>query len=104
MTIGPETVLAGYRIERMLGRGSMGAVYLATHQGLGRRVALKLLAGDVAADDRFRNRFIAESRLAASLDHPHIVPIYEAGEADGHLFLAMRYVERTDLSGHCRLH
>ena len=97
MSIGPDSVLAGYRVERLLGRGRAGAVYLATHEGLGRRVALKLLAADFAADPRVRNRFIAESRLAASLDHPHIVPIYEAGEADGQLFLAMRYVEGGDL-------
>jgi class 3 adenylate cyclase len=97
VSLPPDAVLAGYRIERPLGRGGMGAVYLATHAGLGRKVALKLLAPEVAADARFRQRFITESRLAASLDHPHIVPIYEAGEAEGQLFLAMRYVEGSDL-------
>ncbi len=97
MTLAPGSTLAAYAIERLLGRGGMGEVYLATHEGLGRRVALKLLAPELAADPAFRERFIAESRLAASLDHPHIVPIYEAGETDGRLFLAMRYVEGDDL-------
>jgi predicted ATPase/Tfp pilus assembly protein PilF len=97
MTLAPGSTLAAYSVERLLGRGGMGEVYLATHEGLGRRVALKLLAPELAADPAFRERFIAESRLAASLDHPHIVPIYEAGEADGRLFLAMRYVEGDDL-------
>ena len=97
MTLAPGTTLAAYAIERLLGRGGMGEVYLATHEGLGRKVALKLLAPELAADPAFRERFIAESRLAASLDHPHIVPIYEAGETDGKLFLAMRYVEGDDL-------
>jgi non-specific serine/threonine protein kinase len=99
MTLPAGTILAAYAIERLLGRGGMGEVYLATHEGLGRKVALKLLAPELAADERFRERFIAESRLAASLDHPHIVPIYEAGETDGRLFLAMRYVEGSDLGG-----
>ncbi len=97
MTLPAGTTLAAYAIERLLGRGGMGEVYLATHEGLGRKVALKLLAPELAADPAFRERFIAESRLAASLDHPHIVPIYEAGEADERLFLAMRYVEGDDL-------
>ncbi len=97
MTLAPGTTLAGYRIESLLGRGGMGEVYLATHAGLGRKVALKLLAPELAADEGFRQRFIAESRLAAALDHPHIVPIYEAGEAGERLFLAMRYVEGADL-------
>lgn len=69
MTLAPGTILAAYSIERLLGRGGMGEVYLATHESLGRKVALKLLAPELAADPRFRQRFIAESRLAASLDH-----------------------------------
>ena len=97
MSLAAGTTLATYTIERLLGRGGMGEVYLATQAGLGRKVALKLLTPELAADPRFRERFITESRLAASLDHPHIVPIYEAGEADGQLFLAMRYVEGNDL-------
>jgi len=86
--------LAGYRIERLLGRGGMGAVYLAEDLRLKRKVALKLLSPELAADEAFRERFLAESELAASIDHPNIVPIYEAGEADGLLFIAMRYVDR----------
>src|SRR5438445_13789132 len=93
------TTLAGYRIERLLGRGGMGRVYLAEDTRLGRKVALKLLDPELADDERFRERFSRESRLAASLDHPNVVPIYEAGEHDGVLFIAMRYVAGTDLAG-----
>jgi serine/threonine-protein kinase len=91
------TVLAGYRVERLLGRGGMSSVYLAEHLRLHRKVALKLLAPDLAHDERFRERFLRESQLAASLDHPNIVPIYDADEADGVLYIAMRWVEGTDL-------
>ena len=91
------TTLAGYRIERLLGRGGMSVVYLAEDLRLGRRVALKLIAPDLAADDRFRERFLRESRVAASLDHSNVIPIYEAGEAHGLLYIAMRFVEGTDL-------
>jgi YVTN family beta-propeller protein len=93
--IGAE--LGGYRLEALVGRGGMSAVYRARDLRLGRRVALKFLAPDLADDDKFRERFLAESRLAASLDHAGIVPIFEAGEADGRLYMAMRYVEGTDL-------
>ena len=75
----------------------MGAVYRAEELTLGRKVALKVIAPELAQDPRFRERFLRESRIAASLDHPHIVPIFEAGDEDGALFLAMRYVEGTDL-------
>ena len=88
---------AGYRIDGIIGRGGMGVVYLAEHEGLKRKVALKLLAPPLAEDRRFRERFVRESQLAASIDHPNVIPIYEAGEADGRLFIAMRYVEGTDL-------
>jgi serine/threonine-protein kinase len=91
------SVLAGYRIEALLGRGGMGVVYLAQDLSLERRVALKLLAPELSADAIFRDRFLRESRLAASIDHPNVIPIYEAGETDGTLFIAMRYVEGTDL-------
>ncbi|HJP65379.1 MAG TPA: serine/threonine-protein kinase [Actinomycetota bacterium] len=91
------TDLGGYRLESQLGRGGMSVVYLATDQRLKRKVALKVLASELAEDERFRDRFIRESELAASLDHPNIVPIYEAGEVDGLLYIAMRYVEGTDL-------
>jgi serine/threonine-protein kinase len=90
-------VLAGFRIERLLGRGAMGAVYLGEDVHLGRKVAVKVLAPELAADERFRKRFLVESQLAASLDHPNIVPIFAAGEEGGHLYLAMRYVEGYDL-------
>jgi ABC-type branched-subunit amino acid transport system substrate-binding protein/streptogramin lyase len=76
----------------------MGVVYRASDLSLHRSVALKLIAPELAEDERFRRRFLRESRLAASLDHPSVVPIYEAGEHDGTLYLAMRFVDGTDLS------
>lgn len=91
------TQLAGYRVEALLGRGGMGVVYLAYDSHLKRNVALKLLAPALAEDAGFRERFLQESELAAGLDHPNIVPVYEAGDADGHLFIAMRYVAGSDL-------
>jgi YVTN family beta-propeller protein len=91
------SVVAGYRIEDVAGRGSMGVVYRATQLALQRPVALKLIATESAHDASFRERFKRESQLAASIDHPNVIPIYEAGEVDGSLFLAMRYVEGTDL-------
>ena len=93
------TEVAGYRIEAAIGRGGMGAVYLAEHLRLGRKVALKLLAPELAGNTKFRERFLRESRIAASIDHPNIVPVYDADEVDGVLFIAMRYVEGTDLRG-----
>jgi DNA-binding beta-propeller fold protein YncE len=95
LSIGSE--LVGYRVEGVLGRGGMSVVYLAEDLRLRRRVALKLLDPKLAEDAAFRERFLAESELAASLDHPCVVPIYAAGEADGRLFIAMRYVEGRDL-------
>ena len=89
--------IAGFKLEELLGRGGMGAVYRAEDLRLGRKVALKLLAPELAENERFRERFLRESQLAASLDHPHIVPIYAAGEAAGQLYLAMRYVQGYDL-------
>ena len=76
----------------------MGAVYRAEEEGLGRKVALKVIAPELAQDERFRERFLRESKIAASLDHPHVIPIYQAGDEDGLLFLAMRYVEGSDLA------
>jgi YVTN family beta-propeller protein len=81
----------------VLGRGGMGVVYLAEDRRLKRKVALKLLAPQLAEDERFGERLLAESELAASLDHPNIVPIYEAGEADGRIFISMRYVAGQNL-------
>ncbi|HET7868898.1 MAG TPA: serine/threonine-protein kinase [Actinomycetota bacterium] len=91
------TELAGHRIVSVIGRGSMAVVYLAEHLRLGRRVALKVLDPETAEDEGFRDRFIRESRIAAGLDHPNVVTVYDAGEADGVLYLSMRYVEGTDL-------
>jgi streptogramin lyase/tRNA A-37 threonylcarbamoyl transferase component Bud32 len=91
------TELGGYRIERVIGRGGMSSVYLAEHIRLGRRVALKLLSPELAGSERFRDRFLRESKLAASIDHPNIVPIYDADEVGDVLFIAMRYVEGSDL-------
>src|SRR6266516_2703590 len=91
------TTLAGYRIEGLLGRGGMSVVYLANDPRLKRKVALKLLAPELAHDERFRERFLRESQLAASLDHPNVVPVYDADETDGVLYIAMRYGEGADL-------
>jgi serine/threonine protein kinase len=91
------TTVGGYRIESMIGRGGMSVVYLAEDAHLGRKVALKFLAPDLVADGKFQERFVRESRLAASLEHPNIVTVYDAREADGQLYLAMRYVAGTDL-------
>src|SRR5688572_32467333 len=96
-TYEPGSVIAGYRIDSLIGRGGMAVVYRAEDMRLGRKVALKLLTPQLADDEQFRQRFIQESRWAASLDHPNIVPIYEAGEADGQLYIAMRYVVGPDL-------
>jgi serine/threonine protein kinase len=87
----------GYTIESLLGRGGMGSVYLATHERLGRKVALKVIAPELAVDESFRARFLRESELAASLDHPNVIPIYDADEVDGVLYLAMRYVNGPSL-------
>jgi serine/threonine protein kinase len=97
-TTGRTLQIAGYRIEDVAGRGGMGVVYRATHVHLGRTVALKLLNPELAASDEFRERFIRESRAAAELEHPNIVPVYDAGEVEGRLYLAMKFVEGTDLA------
>ncbi|WP_200306943.1 serine/threonine-protein kinase [Streptomyces adelaidensis] len=89
--------IAGYRIEREIGRGGMAVVYRAKDLRLDRTVALKLLAPELARNDTFRRRFTHESRVAAAIDHPHIVPVFEAGETDGVLYIAMRYVAGRDL-------
>ncbi len=89
--------LGPYHIEAIIGRGGMGVVYLAEQPSLGRKVALKILPPELAEDADFRARFIRESKMAAAIDDPNILPIHEAGEIDGVLFIAMRYVEGTDL-------
>lgn len=93
----PSGQIAGYRLEEQIGQGGMAVVYRARDERLDRRVALKLLAPAVAADAAFRQRFIRESRAAAAVDHPNIIPIYEAGDAGGSLFIAMRYVQGGDV-------
>lgn len=90
-------LVAGYQVGGLVGRGGMGEVYRALDMRLERPVALKLLSERLSDDEAFRDRMLRESRLAASLDHPNVVPIYEAGESDGRLFIAMRYVDGTDL-------
>ncbi len=90
--------VAGYRIDALVGRGGGGVVYRATHRRLGRTDALKLLAPELTADQEFRRRFEREALMAGGLDHPHIIPVYDAGEADGVLYLAMRFVHGSDLA------
>jgi ABC-type transport system substrate-binding protein len=96
--LGAGTEIGSYRIESVLGQGGMGVVYLARDLRLDRPVALKLLTPELAGDRRFRDRFERESRLAASIDHAGIVPVYEAGDAGGVTYIAMRYVEGSDLA------
>jgi len=91
------TVIAGFRLGALIGQGAMGAVYLADDLTPRRRVALKVLAPDLTDDERFRQRFLREASIAATLDHPHIVPTLTFGEEEGRLYLAMAYVEGSDL-------
>jgi DNA-binding beta-propeller fold protein YncE/predicted Ser/Thr protein kinase len=91
------STLGGYRIESLIARGGMGVVYRATQLALQRPVALKVIAAELADKEGFRGRFLRESRLAASLDHPSVVPVYDAREEDGELIVAMRLVEGGDL-------
>jgi serine/threonine-protein kinase len=91
------TQIAGFRIESVLGRGGMSVVYVAEQVRLGRRVALKVLTTELAWDEQFRERFVRESQIAAAIDHPNIIPIYDAGEDDGLLYIAMRFVQGPDL-------
>ena len=91
------SLVAGYSLEAQVGKGGMAVVFRARDERLDRLVALKILAPELTADQAFRRRFIAESRAAAAVDDPHILPVYEAGEADGVLFIAMRFVQGGDL-------
>jgi streptogramin lyase len=93
----PGDEIAGYRITGMAGRGGMGVVYRAEQLDLQRPVALKLIATPLARDEAFRERFVRESRAAAAIDHPNVIPVYSAGEDDGRLYLAMRFVDGEDL-------
>ena len=86
-----------YRIQALIGHGGMSVVYLAQHKSLERKVALKIMSPALTESKDFQERFTRESRLAAALDHPNIIPIYEAGERDGVFFIAMRYVDGSDL-------
>jgi serine/threonine protein kinase len=95
------TEFAGYRIEALLGRGGMGVVYRAENIRLGNTVALKLLSDELAEDESFRERFVRESRTAATLNHPNIVTIYDAGDWEGLLYIAMRHVD-GDLKAYLR--
>lgn len=96
--LGPGSPLAGYRLEALVGAGGMAVVFRARDQRLDRLVALKVMTPALASDPAFRQRFITESR-AAKVDDPHIIPVYEADEADGVLFIAMRFVAGGDLRG-----
>jgi tRNA A-37 threonylcarbamoyl transferase component Bud32 len=96
------TDFVGYRIEALIGRGAMGVVYRAYDLRLKRTVALKLVAPEFALDARLRTRFARETELAMSLEHPNVVPIYDAGDVDGRLYLAMRLVDGSDLRAHLR--
>src|SRR6266508_4300016 len=98
LTLEVGSELAGYRVIHMLARGGMGLIYEAEHQLLGRKAALKTLAPDLAQDGDFRERFIRESQMFAAIDHPNIIPIYDAGEVDGIVYIAMRFVEGQDLA------
>ncbi|MFY9929661.1 MAG: serine/threonine-protein kinase [Streptosporangiaceae bacterium] len=93
--VGEEFV--GYRLRAVLGRGGMSMVYQAENPRLSSDIALKVLAPELATDDNFRTRFLEESRIAASLNHPNVIPIYDTGSSEGLLYIAMRYVSGTDL-------
>lgn len=96
MTLTPGTVVGGYRIEKVLGAGGMGTVYLAEHPSLPRMDAIKVLSAEHTADAEFRARFEREASLAAGLDHPNIVSVYNRGEENGQLWIAMQYVRGVD--------
>ncbi len=103
MSRGTEPVLSGmsgkiadYRLDGYIGRGSMAVVYLARDERVDRTVALKVLAPELSQDPAFRTRFLHESRAAAAVGHPHIIPVYEADEAGGALYMAMRHVQGGD--------
>jgi serine/threonine-protein kinase len=95
----PGSVIAGYRLEKKIGSGGMAMVFLARDERLPRQAAVKVLAPMLASDESFRLRFIRESQAAAAVDDPHIIPVYEAGEAGGVLYIAMRYVAGGDVQG-----
>jgi serine/threonine protein kinase len=96
---GPEVGAqwGSFLLEAEVGRGGVGVVYRAWQRGLDREVALKVIAQELAGDPEFRERFRREARLAASVEHPNVLPVYEAGSADQVLYVAMRFVEGADL-------
>ncbi len=95
---------AGYRLRAVIGRGGMSLVYQAENPRVGSLVAMKVLAAEIAADPTFRARFLAESRMAASLDHPNVIPIYDMGPADDLLYITMRFVSGGDLRSVLKAH
>ncbi|MEV4236813.1 serine/threonine-protein kinase [Nocardia sp. NPDC050408] len=98
MALRPGAIVGGYRVLQVLGSGGMGTVYLAQNPILPRRDALKVLSADLSTDDEFRARFEREANLAAGLDHPNIVAVYNRGEENGQLWIAMQYVDGVDAS------
>ena len=95
--LAPGTIVAGYRIEALVGRGGMGVVYRALQLDLERVVALKVIAPELLDDEDVRARFLTEARAAASVDHPNVIPVHAAGEDDGVAYIAMRFVAGDDL-------
>ncbi len=95
--LAPGSTVAGYRIDRLLGQGGMGAVYEATQLSLNRTVALKLISAELGDDEDFRERFRREGHVHAAMSHPHIVPVFEAGESEHGLFLAMQLIRGPNL-------
>ena len=96
--LAPSTAkFAGYRVEGIAGRGGMGVVYKATQLGLDRPVALKVVAAGLLGDPRIRERFLRESRAAAAIEHPNVIPIHDYGECHGRAYIAMRFVDGDDL-------
>jgi len=104
MPLASGQTFAGYRIIRLLGSGGMGEVYLAQHPRLPRCDALKILGTDVSADDDYRQRFLREADLAATLWHPNIVRVHDRGEFNGQLWISMDYVDGTDAAKLVRDH
>ena len=96
--LGIGSEFAGYRVDGVLGRGGMGVVYRGIDERLGRSAAVKVIAAERATDGMFRRRFLEESRAAAAIDHPNVLPVYSAGEQDGTLFLVTRLVDGPDLA------
>src|ERR687893_2732893 len=97
MDLAPGDVFAGHRIEGVAGRGGMGVVFRAVQLALDRVVALKTIAPSLAADPSFRARFVRESKAAAAIDHPNVLPVFSAGDEDGVLYIVIRYVDGADL-------